>query len=59
MTDVLAALAVLADADHPARAEALAAFYAALAGRRSRHRQMVRAAGDVAPAAARSRGSRR
>ncbi|HZT51624.1 MAG TPA: aminopeptidase N C-terminal domain-containing protein, partial [Stellaceae bacterium] len=27
MTDVLAALAVLADADHPARAEALARFY--------------------------------
>jgi aminopeptidase N len=27
MTDVLAALAVLADADHPARATALAAFY--------------------------------
>jgi aminopeptidase N len=28
MTDVLAALAVLADIDHPARTEALAAFYA-------------------------------
>ena len=48
MTDVLAALGVLGDIDHPARAEALGAFYARWQGDDLVDRQMVRAPGDVA-----------
>ena len=58
MTDVLAALTVLADIDCPERAAALAAFYERWAGRPAGHRQMVRAAGPLVAAGNRRGGAR-
>ena len=50
MTDVLAALAVLADLDRPERAAALAHFFATLVARPAGRRQMVQPAGALVTA---------